>query len=69
MLVDSIKPEVAKVALMTVGELCKTLRKAVDPIVEPIIRIVANKAGGKSISVFMLEGLLFSINFICKKRN
>lgn len=40
---------------MTVGELCGTLKKAVDPIVEAVIRIVANKAGGKNVSVFMLD--------------
>ena len=57
-LIDSIRPEVAKIALMTVSELCSTLKKALDPIVESVIRIVANKAGGKGVSVFILDGLL-----------
>ncbi len=51
---------------MTVSELCLTLKKAVDPIVESIIRIVANKAGAKAVSIFMLDGsfLKFYLNYL-----
>ena len=53
-LIDSIRPEVAKIALMTVSELCSTLKKAFYPIVESVIRIVANNFC-KSFLVYMIN--------------
>ena len=63
-LIDSIRPEVAKIALMTVSELCSTLKKALDPIVESVIRIVANKC--KEFPVFYIRVSSFNY-FIFEK--
>ena len=64
-----MRPEVAKIALMTIGQLCETLKKAVDPIVEAIIRVVSNKAGAKSISVFILDGSFASFNTLIQRNS